>query len=119
MERAIGEHPIQRARSHQSFEEFFRSESSRLGKAIYLLTGSRAEAEDLVQEAMARALVRWDRVSAMESPAAYVYRVTLNLHRRRRRRHPKVDVGSPSSASDPASVAESRAAILAALHAVS
>jgi RNA polymerase sigma-70 factor, ECF subfamily len=119
MEPAIDEHASRTAPARRSFEAFFRSESGRLGKAMYLLTGSRAEAEDLVQEAMARALVRWDRVGAMESPAAYVYRVALNLSRRRRRRRPDTDAGSGAPASDPAVVAESRAEVLAALQAVS
>src|ERR671914_2420350 len=65
------------------FAEFFELEHARLGRAIYLLTGDAVEAEDLVQEAMARAFERWDRVSLMAEPAGYVYRIASNLHRRR------------------------------------
>lgn len=68
------------------FEDFFRSTYPRLAQAGLLLTGDRAEAEDLAQEAMARAFERWDRVRKMESPEGYVYRTTLNLHRKRVRR---------------------------------
>ena len=63
------------------FEDFFRAEALSLGRAIYLLTGDRAEAEDLVQEAMARAYERWDRVRQLASPAGYVYKTALNLLR--------------------------------------
>ena len=49
------------------------------------MAGSRAEAEDLVQEAFARALSLWDRVGRMPSPTGYVYRIALNLHRSRLR----------------------------------
>ena len=68
------------------FEDFFRAEYPRTVKALYLLTGSLAEAEDLAQEALARAYERWDRVRAMESPGGYVYRTAVNLNRKRLRR---------------------------------
>jgi RNA polymerase sigma factor (sigma-70 family) len=67
------------------FSEFFEQEHLRLGRSIYLLTGDRDEAEDLVQEALARAYERWDRVSQMAEPGGYVYRIASNLHRRRSR----------------------------------
>src|SRR4029450_1568433 len=63
------------------FEEFFLDQHERLFQALYLLTGDRSEADDLAQEALLRAYERWDRVGAMESPAGYVYRTALNLHR--------------------------------------
>jgi RNA polymerase sigma-70 factor (ECF subfamily) len=69
-----------------TFETFFETEHLRLGRAIFLLTGDAAEAEDLVQEAFARAYERWERVAAMDHPAGYVYRTAANLHRRRLRR---------------------------------
>jgi RNA polymerase sigma-70 factor (ECF subfamily) len=65
------------------FSTFFENEHVRLGRAVYLLTGDASEAEDLIQEAMARAYERWDRVSRMAEPAGYVYRTASNLHRRR------------------------------------
>jgi RNA polymerase sigma factor (sigma-70 family) len=69
-----------------AFEAFFRAEHPRLLRALYLLTGNLAEADDLAQEAMARAYERWGRVGAMDSPVGYVYRTALNLHRSRVRR---------------------------------
>jgi RNA polymerase sigma-70 factor (ECF subfamily) len=69
------------------FDDFFADEYPRLGRALYLLTGNREEAEDLAQESMARAYERWDRIQRMASPAGYVYRVATNLHRRRWRRN--------------------------------
>lgn len=68
------------------FNVFFETEFERLGKALYLLTGSRHEAEDLAQEAMVRVFEHWDRVSATESPTGYLYRTALNLQRSRMRR---------------------------------
>ncbi|MGZ8606900.1 MAG: RNA polymerase sigma factor [Actinomycetota bacterium] len=68
------------------FEDFFSEHYASLARACLLLTGSRAEGEDLAQEAMARVLERWDRVSAMDDPAGYVFRTAFNLHRNAVRR---------------------------------
>jgi RNA polymerase sigma factor (sigma-70 family) len=68
-----------------TFEDFFLAQHERLFQALYLLTGDRYEADDLAQEALLRTYERWDRVRAMDSPAGYVYRTALNLHRSRLR----------------------------------
>lgn len=69
-----------------AFERFFLEMHDRLFQALYLLTGDRYEADDLAQEALLRAYERWDRVRTMDSPAGYVYRTALNLHRSRLRK---------------------------------
>src|SRR5437763_7153551 len=46
------------------FASFFASESLRLGRALYLLTGDAGEAEELTQEALVRVYERWGRVRA-------------------------------------------------------
>jgi RNA polymerase sigma-70 factor (ECF subfamily) len=75
-----------RAETGVDFDGFFRDEYRRLVGALYLLCRSVAEAEDISQEAMARVWERWERVRVMESPVGYVYRIALNLYRRRVRR---------------------------------
>jgi RNA polymerase sigma factor (sigma-70 family) len=75
----------QTVRAALSFEDFFITEHERLFKALYMLTGNREEADDLAQEALLHAYERWDRVGAMDSPAGYVYRTALNMHRNRLR----------------------------------
>jgi DNA-directed RNA polymerase specialized sigma24 family protein len=67
------------------FEAFFQAEYPGLVRALYLLTGDQDEAEDLAQATMARVYERWDRVRVMDSPAGYVYRAAVNLHRQRLR----------------------------------
>lgn len=67
------------------FEEFFRAEYPNLVRGLFLLTADRGEAEELAQEAMARACARWDRVAGMDSPGGYVYRTAVNLNRKRLR----------------------------------
>ena len=54
--------------------------------ALALHVGDRGVAEDLAQEAMARAVLSWDRVEAAADPRAYVYRIAFNLSASRWRR---------------------------------
>jgi RNA polymerase sigma-70 factor (ECF subfamily) len=68
------------------FDAFFLEHHARLVRACLVLSGDPAEAEDLAQEAMARVLERWDRISGMADPEGYVYRTALNLHRNAVRR---------------------------------
>lgn len=75
-----------RGQTEADFETFFRGEFPRLVGALYLLTGNPGDAEELGQEAMARAYERWERISRMESPGGYVYGIALNLNRHRLRR---------------------------------
>ena len=65
------------------FDTFFAIEYRRLFEVLYLLARDRAEAEDLAQEAMARAFERW---SGIRDPVRYVYRTAFNLNRTVRRR---------------------------------
>jgi len=69
-------------RSPESFEVFFGREYLRLVRALHLLTRAHADAEDLAQEAMTRVCERWERISVMDSPEGYVYRVAMNAFRR-------------------------------------
>jgi RNA polymerase sigma factor (sigma-70 family) len=65
------------------FEEFYRAEYPGLVRSMFLIVPDADEAQELAQEAMVRVYERWDRVSAMESPGGYLYRVATNLNRRR------------------------------------
>jgi DNA-directed RNA polymerase specialized sigma24 family protein len=60
-----------------SFESFFRQHYGPIVRALVIVSGSETEAEDLAQEAFARALEHWNRVGAMESPVGYVYRTAF------------------------------------------
>ena len=68
------------------FERFFEAERDRLFKALFAITGSRQEAEDISQEAFVRVWERWDRVSAMDERAGYLHRIAMNVFRDKRRR---------------------------------
>jgi RNA polymerase sigma-70 factor (ECF subfamily) len=68
------------------FDDLFRDHYEPVLRALYLLTGDVSEAEDLAQEAFARAYERRHQLSASGNPAGYVYRTALNVHRSRVRR---------------------------------
>ena len=61
------------------FEHFYLQEYPRVVKLVYALSGSRAGAEDIAQEAFLRAYRDWDRVGSYEHQAAWVRRVAANL----------------------------------------
>ena len=68
------------------FETFLKDHQTRLFGALCLMTGDRFEAEEIAQEAFLRVFERWDRVASMEDPAGYLFRVSMNVFRTRRRR---------------------------------
>jgi RNA polymerase sigma-70 factor (ECF subfamily) len=71
----------------QAFDEFCRGLSPRLVGALVVQFRDRARAEDVAQEAFARAWARWSSVSAMARPESWVFtvafRVAIGGHRRR------------------------------------
>jgi RNA polymerase sigma-70 factor, ECF subfamily len=70
----------------RSFETFYEAEGRQLFRRLWLVTGNRAEAEELMQDAFLRIWERWDRVGAMDDPVGYLYRTAMNLFRKRHRR---------------------------------
>jgi RNA polymerase sigma-70 factor (ECF subfamily) len=74
----------------EDFDSFYAAAFTRLVGQLAVVTGDQHEAEDVVQEAMARAASRWPRLRSYEAPEAWVRRVAFNLavsgHRRARRR---------------------------------
>jgi RNA polymerase sigma-70 factor (ECF subfamily) len=65
--------------AERDFGEFYVSNYGRLVVQVFAVTGNLADAEDAVQEAFARASVRWGRVGGYDSPEGWVRRVALNL----------------------------------------
>src|SRR5437016_499476 len=60
------------------FEEFVAARSPRLLRVCFLLTRDWAQAEDLLQTALAKAWFRWDRIT--EDPENYVRAVIANTY---------------------------------------
>jgi DNA-directed RNA polymerase specialized sigma24 family protein len=70
----------------ESFEAWYEREHDRMIATLLLTTGDMELAVEGVDEACSRALERWSRVSTMESPSGWVYRVALNQASRLARR---------------------------------
>lgn len=73
----------------RDFDTFYRSSRDSVARAVAVTVGDADLAAEAVDEAMARAYQRWARVSGLDNPGGWVYRVALNWSRSvlRRRRH--------------------------------
>jgi len=69
------------------FEEYVASRWTRLVRSAVLMGSDPHAAEDLVQTALAKCFLSWDRVTRAVDPDAYVHRVLINalVDSRRRR----------------------------------
>jgi RNA polymerase sigma-70 factor (ECF subfamily) len=85
------------------FAAFFHDEHRGLLKLLYFVTGNRADAAELMQDAFLKVWERWDRVEAIDDPRAYLFRVALNGSRMRARaaRRATRRLVAPSSSTDP------------------
>lgn len=111
------------AAAHAEFRDYVAARSSSLLRVSYLMTGNQADAEDLLQTALAKTYLAWPRIRDREAIDAYVRRVMVNTHTSwwRRRRH--VDTVSdedylsrlPDAARDPMSDADLHDALWSAL----
>jgi RNA polymerase sigma-70 factor (ECF subfamily) len=67
---------------HVGFDDFYRREHGRVLGVVTALTGRADLAGEAADEAFARALARWSRVSKMTSPGAWTAKVAINVVRR-------------------------------------
>jgi RNA polymerase sigma-70 factor (sigma-E family) len=73
--------------AEQQFRVFVQEIAAPLHRMAYLLCGDWYLADDLVQEALAKAYSHWGKVQRAENPSAYVRRILINESRRHWRRH--------------------------------
>jgi RNA polymerase sigma-70 factor (sigma-E family) len=75
-------------RASPDFRDYVRTRRRALLRTAYLLTGNLADAEDLVQSALAKTYFAWDRIEDRGALDGYVRRAIVNTHiswwRRRR-----------------------------------
>lgn len=62
------------------FSEYMAARQPSLLRTAYLLTGDRHTAEDLVQTALAKLYLSWDKVQRQDSLDGYVRRILVNEH---------------------------------------
>jgi len=85
------------------------------------VTGNRAEAEEIMQEAFLRLLPRWERIGGLKDPTGYLYRTAFNVLRSRARRA-KLAIKkfvSPEEEVDEFAAAEARHVLAAAMRTLS
>jgi len=73
------------AEAPPDFTAFFAEEHRGLFKALYFVTGNRADAQELMQEAFLTLWERWDTIDQIDDPTGYLFRVALNGSRMRAR----------------------------------
>jgi len=78
--------PSERVEAWARFDTFFQEQHERLFKALYFVTGSRHDAEELMQDAFLKLWERWSGIDQVEDVTAYLYRIALNGFRMRVRR---------------------------------
>jgi RNA polymerase sigma-70 factor, ECF subfamily len=65
--------------ARDDFDQFYQASYGRMVALVTAFAGSRADAEDIAQEAYARALARWSRIGGYDVPEAWVRKVALRL----------------------------------------
>jgi RNA polymerase sigma-70 factor (ECF subfamily) len=103
MTATAGSSPPSQWHRGEGFEVFYAAYHRRLLVCMYAYVGDLPQAQDLVQEAFARALPRWPRLSRYDDPLAWVRRVAWNLATSRWRQLRRLDRLSRQPATPPAS----------------
>src|SRR5215472_18856620 len=67
------------AAGYADFDEFYHGCYARVVTLVAVLLGDQHEAEDVAQEAFARALGRWPRLRTFDVPEAWVRKVAFRL----------------------------------------
>lgn len=82
-ERAVRSRAVTARRQREaSFTDYVNSHRRALWGFARVLTGNSADAEDLVQTALAKAYLRWHKIDDGTGPDAYIRTIILNEHRR-------------------------------------
>jgi RNA polymerase sigma-70 factor, ECF subfamily len=69
-----------------TFEGFFFDHRDRLFSVLCVMCANRHDAEELAQDAFLKMWERWDTVSSLDDPVAYLHRIAINSFRKRLRR---------------------------------
>lgn len=100
------------------FRDFVHGGARRHLRTAYLLTGNPADAEDLLQTALARLMRVWDRVASSGDPDGYLRTVIVNAHASRWQRKWRGEVATevlPEQGYDPYSGSDDRDVLRRAL----
>ncbi len=111
------------AATAEGFEEFVAQRARPMLGLARALVRNEAQAEDLVQDVLATALVKWKRVCAADDPVAYTNRMLVNAanswRRRPSRRESVAVLDDDRPVADSCASTETRVVLLAALRTLS
>lgn len=85
-----------------TFEEYAATRLDAVLRYAVVLTNDRGLAEDLVQEVLIRAHSRWDQISGLDHPEAYIRRMVTNEFLSWRRKWARIVPSSDASLDRPA-----------------
>jgi RNA polymerase sigma-70 factor (sigma-E family) len=105
---ARGEAAAAQSVDDHSFREYVRARRQALLRTAYLLTGNLADAEDLVQSALAKTYLAWHRIEDRGAVDSYVRRAMVNTQiswwrRRRLEEFPTDEIPDQATADYPVS----------------
>jgi len=90
--------PLPQQAVDDAFERLFREHHAFVYRTAYSVTGTRHDAEDVLQTIFLRLLRRGLPADVQQNPKAYLHRaavnVSLNIVRARKRQHPTADLDS-------------------------
>jgi RNA polymerase sigma-70 factor (sigma-E family) len=75
-----GDHENSRASDDAAFHDYVLARGTALLRIAVMLTGNRADAEDLVQAALANTYLAWHKINDHAALDAYVRRAMVNTH---------------------------------------
>jgi RNA polymerase sigma-70 factor (ECF subfamily) len=91
----MSDESVARNRAGDAFDALFRREFKPIARTAYMIVGDAATAEEIAQEAFAKAWSRWPHVSRADRPGAWVHTVAVRMalrHKARRRRGAYLEV---------------------------
>lgn len=66
--------------SYAEFRDYVEARGAALLRMAYLLAGNRTDAEDLLQTALTKTYLAWDRINEPSALDGYVRRIMVNVH---------------------------------------
>jgi RNA polymerase sigma-70 factor (sigma-E family) len=98
--------PARPCRDDRGFGDYVAARNGSLLRMAFLLTRNQADAEDLVQAALAKTYQAWDRIEDYQALDGYVRRAMVNTHiswwrRRRLEEYPTDDLPDQPVPGDP------------------
>lgn len=99
----------------RDFSEFYAATNRQATAQVFAMVGNWHEAQEAVQEAYARALGKWDKVSTYDEPLAWIRTVAYRISVSRWRKARRLVFGGPEDGEGVPAPLENHVALVAAL----